>query len=51
MEQKFIKLLDKNLKCIDYKLKDDKIVIIAKSIKEDVKCPCCGHIYIWNRHG
>ena len=26
MEQAFVKLLDENLECIDYKLKNDKII-------------------------
>lgn len=43
MEQRFIKLLDENLECIDYKLKDDKIIFLAKSMRKSVCCPYCGH--------
>lgn len=42
MEQAFIKLLDKNLVCTNYKIKDNKFVIIAESDTEEVKCPFCG---------
>ena len=28
MEQAFVKLLDENLECIDYKLKNDKIILL-----------------------
>lgn len=44
MEQAFVKLLDKNLECIDYKLKNDKIILLAKSAKKNVRCPYCGCI-------
>ena len=36
MEQAFVKLLDENLECIDYKLKNDKIILLAKSSKKSV---------------
>ena len=42
MEQAFIKLLDKNLVCTDYKIEDDKFVLIAKLDVKEVKCPFCG---------
>ena len=44
MEQAFVKLLDENLECIDYKLKNDKIILLAKSSKKSVCCPYCGYI-------
>lgn len=44
MEQKFIKLLDENLECTDYKLKDDKIILFAKSVRKNVCCPYCGYM-------
>ena len=44
MEQAFVKLLDENLECIDYKLKNDKIILLAKSSKKSVCCPYCGCI-------
>ena len=44
MEQAFVKLLDENLECIDYKLKNDKIILLAKSAKKNVRCPYCGCI-------
>ena len=44
MEQAFVKLLDENLECIDYKLKNDKIILVAKSSKKSVCCPYCGCI-------
>ena len=37
MEQAFVKLLDENLECIDYKLKNDKIILLAKSAKKNVR--------------
>ena len=42
MEQAFIKLLDENLEYIDYKFKNDKIILLAKSAKKCVYCPYCG---------
>lgn len=42
MEQAFIKLLDKNLLCTDYKIRNDKVVLIAESDAKDVKCHFCG---------
>lgn len=44
MEQAFVKLLDENLECIDYKLKKDKIILLVKSPKKSVCCPYCGCI-------
>ena len=44
MEQAFVKLLDENLECIDYKLKSDKIILLAKSARKSVFCPYCGCI-------
>ena len=44
MEQTFIKLLDKNLECINCRVKDAKIIITAKSIRKEVVCPYCGVI-------
>ena len=44
MEQTFIKLLDKNLECINCRVKDTKIIITAKSIRKEVVCPYCGVI-------
>lgn len=44
MEQKFIKLLNENLECFDYRLKDDKIFFSARSTKKEVCCPYCGQI-------
>lgn len=38
MERKLIQLLDKNLECMDYKVKDDKVVILAKSMQKEGKC-------------
>ena len=42
MEQAFIKLLDKNLVCADYKIRDDKFILFAESDAREVKCPFCG---------
>ena len=42
MEQTFIKLLDKNLVCTNYKIRDDKVVLTAESDVKEVKCPFCG---------
>ena len=44
MEQIFIKLLDENLECVNYRVKDTKIIITAKSIRKEVVCPYCGSI-------
>lgn len=45
MEQAFIKLLDKNLVCTDYKIRDDKFILIVESDAREVKCPFCGSPY------
>lgn len=42
MKQELITLLDCNLKCIDCKLKGNKIIIEASSVKQQVPCPYCG---------
>ena len=42
MKQAFIQNLDKNLKCVEYKIKKEKFILIAESIETDVKCPFCG---------
>ena len=42
MEQTFIKLLDKNLVCTDYKIRDNKFILFAESDVNEVKCPFCG---------
>lgn len=42
MKQELITLLDCSLKCIDCRLKRDKIIIEANSDKQQVKCPYCG---------
>ncbi len=44
MEQAFEKLLDENLECTDYKLKEDKIILLVESVKKSVCCPYCGCI-------
>lgn len=36
MEQAFVKLLDENLECIDYKLKKDKIILFVEFVKKSV---------------
>ena len=36
--------LIERLQCIDYKLKNDKIILLAKSSKKSVCCPYCGCI-------
>lgn len=41
MKQAFIQNLDKSLKCVGYKIKKDKFILIAESIEKDVKCPFC----------
>lgn len=42
MKQAFIQNLDKSLKCVGYKIKKEKFILIAESIEKDVKCPFCG---------
>lgn len=44
VQQTFIKLLDENLECIDYRVKDTKIIITAKTIRKEIECPYCGSI-------
>lgn len=44
MEQTFIKLLDENLECVNYKFINDRFVLFAKSNKSEVKCPFCGNV-------
>ena len=44
MEQTFIKLLDENLECVNYKFINDKFVLFAKSNITEVKCPFCGSV-------
>ncbi len=36
MKQAFIQNLDKNLKCVEYKIKKEKFILIAESIETDV---------------
>ena len=48
MEQAFVKLLDENLECIDYKLKNDTIIFLAKSVRRNVCCPYCGFFVLHN---
>ncbi len=40
--EEIVKLLDKNLECVRYEVKDDKIVIWVKSSKKGAVCPYCG---------
>ena len=42
MKQAFIQNLDKSLKCVGYKIKKEKFILIAESIEKDVKFPFCG---------
>lgn len=42
MEQELITLLDCSLKCIDCRLKGDKIIIEASCDNQQVTCPYCG---------
>ena len=45
MEQTFIKLLDKNLVCVDYRFIEDKFILFAKSNETEVKCLFCGSVF------
>jgi len=40
--EEIVKLLDKNLECVRYEVKDDRIVIWVKSSKKGAACPYCG---------
>ena len=43
MKQAFIQNLDKNLKCVEYKIKKEKFILIAESLETDV------NLYIANQ--
>jgi len=40
--EEIVKLLDKNLECVRYDVKGDRIVIWVKSSKKRAVCPYCG---------
>lgn len=42
MEQQLIKLLDKDLKCIEFKIKDKQMILEVLSEKKESICPYCG---------
>ena len=44
MEQEIIKLLDPDLECIRYKLKNQQVIFEVKSSREKVPCPYCGKV-------
>lgn len=39
-----IKMLDSDLICKEYRIKDNKIILEVYSAKPDCTCPFCGHI-------
>ncbi|MDC7286513.1 ISL3 family transposase, partial [Blautia schinkii] len=42
MEQQLIKLLDKDLECTDFKIKDTQVIMAVRSQKREGICPYCG---------